>query len=146
MPSPTHAVRVLTLIALPVLMAGCSGPTEDVRVKTCKQLAMQLAGVSAEPAWVEHEEDIRENAYAAITVRSKGGGKSALKAVCRYEYDAAEETMETHVDPLSAYATVPYALSLDGRAVAPKALTQAMTALQLQAGKRLLEKARHSLQ
>lgn len=132
--------HVFTLTAF-VLLSACSGPTEDVRVKTCKQLASHLHA-GGELTWQPHQEDIHEPEYAVIKLRSSGGG-SVVRAVCRYEYDAAEETAETHVDPLSAYATVPYEMTLNGRAVSAVDLSKAMSALRIKAGKRLLEKAKH---
>ena len=135
----TH-LSALSLLIGSLLVTACSAPTEDVRVTTCKRLAVHLSQVADDVAWQEHREQLRGYEYAAISVASSEAG---IKAVCRYEYDAEEETAETHVDPLSAYATVPYEMALNGRAVTAPDLYQAMNVLRLDAGKRLLERAKN---
>lgn len=129
----------LIILSAGLAVTGCSGKTEDVRIKTCKQLATTLLDVSDDVAWDKHREDIHEPEYAAIQVRASDG---KVNAVCLYEYDAAEETYETHTDPLSAYSTVPYEVTLNGRTVPVPELYQAMNTLRLEAGKRLLDKAK----
>lgn len=135
-------IRLLTLIVIPagILLGGCSGKTEDVRVKTCKQLATTLLDTGGKVNWQEPKQEIRGSAFARITV--KGSGVEKIQAVCLYEYDAAEETYETHIHPLSAYATVPYEMSLNGRTVAAPDLYKAMNSLRLKAGKRLIDQAK----
>jgi len=128
------------LLSSSLLLGGCSWSTEDVRVKTCKQLAMNLLDVTGEVDWLEPKQEIHEPEFAAITVRARGGDK--ITAVCLYEYDAAEETAETHADPLSAYATVPYEVTVNARLVSAPDLYKAMNTLRLEAGKRLLDKAK----
>lgn len=133
-------LSVLFLLSTGLLLGGCTGSIEDVRVKTCKQLAMNLLDVSGDVDWREPKIVIHEPEFASITVRSRGSDE--ITAVCLYEYDAAEETAETHADPLSAYATVPYEVTVNAHLVSAPDLYQAMNALRLKAGKRLLEQAK----
>ncbi len=140
---PTNKKNLLTislLLSSALLLGGCSGPTEDVRVKTCKQLALTLLDNPGEVQWQDAEEEVHDPEYAVIRVRARGDAR--ISAVCLYAYDdAAEETAETHVDPLSAYETVPYQVTVNERRVETPALYEAMKTLRLDAGRRFIQRA-----
>lgn len=128
------------LLGSALIMSACSGSTEDVREVLCKRLAMTLLPIDKDTAWKDSEQRIKGPEYAVIAVRPEGGGE----ARCWFEYDAVEETAESHVDPLSAYATLPYQMTLNGRQVDDRILLQAVNAERIRQGRAAIEPLRHA--
>jgi len=98
---------------------GCSGPTEDVRVTLCKNLtsAMQLSSESIE--WKGNENTFRRPEYAitslSFDVVDRDGGRTAKRPACHYAYEELEDTALNLANPMDAYATLPFAMTIDDR-------------------------------
>ncbi len=130
----------LCLLAVAV-MQGCSGPHEDPRVTLCRSLAANLAETAKDVEWESAGNRIKEPEYAAVKVSADGD----RTATCFYEYEAVEQDVLTHVDPLSAYATLPYDMTLNGHPVPALKLMASVTAEQIKAGQVAFEKAQERL-
>jgi hypothetical protein len=120
---------VLIALLLPLSLLACSGNHEDPRITLCKRLTTDLAGVAGEPAWQDPQIAFRRPEYAAVSVAVDG--ENAPRATCRYAYDLAEESAMDHANPLLAYATLPYEMTLDGVAVPAAELRRATSRAQL---------------
>lgn len=117
------------------LLAACSGPQEDPRINLCRHLAADLTGTSADD-WQDDGHDIVRPEYAAVRVKGSGDGK----AVCHYEYDAIEEDETHQLYPLTAYATLPYQLTVNGTDVPPDLMVKAISARQIEIADNFLQR------
>lgn len=139
---PRRLNNLLLAGALGVL-AGCSGPTEDVRVTLCKNLTAALQPAAQSIDWKGNENSFRRPEYAitALTfeVVDGEGRRSGGQAACHYAYEALEDTAVTLADPLSAYATLPYRMSLNGRTLSDSELLQLVNAEQRRQGRQVIE-------
>lgn len=138
--SPFRNVRLPLLLGAMLGLVACSGSGEDVRETFCKNLAIAMLDLSEDTEWQDSEQHIQRPEFATITVRPEGGGAAS----CWFEYDAAEETAETHVDPLSAYSTLPYRMTLNGKPVADRVLLDAVNAEQIRQGRAAVEQLRQA--
>ena len=120
-----------------LVLAGCSGSTEDVRITLCKDMVLarlnppsvQWTAVTTAPG-----DDL------AVGLRFAVGGRDG-RATCRYRYDAVDDTVLTLADPLSAYSTSPYRMTLDGRAVVNPQLAETIKQAMLKQGRAFLDRA-----
>ena len=127
----------LPLAALAVLLQGCSASGEDPRINLCRSLAADLSGTS-ENQWSSAGNRFVRPEYAVVEVSAGAAGKAA----CFYEYDLVEESAVDHANPLLAYATLPYRMTLDGVQVAEPTLKAAVTMYQKESPAKVLEEAR----
>ncbi len=138
-------IQVALLIAV-ALVPGCSGPREDVRVTYCKDLITTHLVSSQAIRWKSNENEIRRPEYAKITlifeVKRQDIGSAPMRAACFYKFAVADENAMTHSDPLSAYATVPYRMTLNGESVDGPVLNEAVTNTVLKQGKELLDRVK----
>lgn len=111
-----------TIVAVSAL-SGCSGPQEDVRISFCKDLTWVKLSSPQELVWQEIRQEIRRPEYAKITLDYSVGTKAG-HSVCVYDYATTDENVMTHADPLSAYATVPSGMTVNGRALSEKKLNE----------------------
>ena len=137
------ATQVALLIGVAVV-PGCSGPQEDVRVTFCKDLITTRLDSPQAIQWKSNENEIRRPEYAKITLmfeaQYQDTGTAPMRAACLYKYAVADENAMTHSDPLSAYATVPYRMTLNGEPVAGPALNEAIKTAALKQGKELVDR------
>ncbi len=141
--------RRLNRLALPAalsLLAGCSGPTEDVRVKLCKNLTTALQPAAASIDWKGNENSFRRPEYAITSltfeVTAGDGARRSGRSACHYAYEALEDTAITLADPLSAYATLPFQMTLDDRTLSDAELLQLVNAELRRQGRQLIETLR----
>jgi len=139
---PTIRLGAATGLAALVLGA-CSGSTEDVRVTFCKDLVRGLHPSTGEIEWKSNENTFRRPEYAitALTyerVDATGGG-TAGRAACHYAYEALEDTAVNLANPLDAYETLPFAMTVDGRALSDAELLDAVNAEQRRRGRAVLD-------
>jgi hypothetical protein len=135
-------VRLLLLPGIAALLAACSGPMEDPRVTFCKGLTMALVseGGAGEPAieWTGGENSFKYPEYAitALVYRltTAGGEQRSGRSACYYAYEALDDTAQTLADPLSAHATLPFAMTLNGRMLSDAELVAARSAEQKRLG------------
>jgi hypothetical protein len=123
-----------------LVSAGCSGPTEDVRVTLCKNLSTALTADPDSIEWKDNKNTFNRPAYAvtALTFETlDGSGKrTTLQAACHYAYEALEDTAITLADPLSAYANLPFKMIYDGRQLSDAELLQRINAEQKRLGRK----------
>ncbi len=135
------AVRAQSLLVLAGL-AGCTGPQQDVRVSFCKDMVAAHLNALDSIWWVSDGREIKRPEYARIDLGFQIGDSSgaARQAACYYAYDTADENVITQVDPLSAYATTPYRMQVDGQALAEPVLKRLVTDVGLLQGGEFLDR------
>jgi len=103
------------------LLAGCSGKTEDVRIKLCRNLTERLLESVSPITWKSQHAEIRQQGDAMVRLElgiSKDGYENrVVVSACFFDPDQLEESVVEHVDPLSAFATIPYAMTVEGAPV-----------------------------
>ncbi len=103
------------------LLAGCSGSSEDVRVKLCKNLstALQPGAQSVEFTGGENTINRPSHAITGLTfdVVDSDGKRTSMRSACHFAYEASEDTALTLADPLSAYSQLPFKMTLNGQAL-----------------------------
>ncbi len=131
------AAAAATLLQL----TGCSGPQEDVRIGFCKDLVTVQLGEPTGLEWGEARQEIRRPEYARITLDYvlAAAGDGSKQAACTYDYATTDENVMHQVDPLSAYATVPSAFTLDGKTLSEKELNATVLKTAERQGKGLLD-------
>jgi hypothetical protein len=131
--SPTLGVLTVALVT-----AGCSGsPGEDVRITLCKDMVSTRLGGSQTVAWQDARAETRGHEHAAVRLRFSAAGGDG-NAACYYKYNAVEDTALTLSDPLSAYSTSPYEMTLNGKTLSRSELAQAIKQAMLKQGRELL--------
>ena len=121
------------VLALPMLyLSGCSGKTEDVRIVLCKEVTDRLLADMRPIEWTEISLRINRPAFAVIQLEFTAGKQKAMRSECYFAYDTVEENVITHVDELSAYATLPYRMTIDGQEVPKQILQKAVSDEQIE--------------
>ncbi|MCG6895525.1 MAG: hypothetical protein LJE60_00220, partial [Thiocapsa sp.] len=64
------------------------------------------------------------------------------QAVCHYRYNAVDDTALMLSDPLSAYATSPETMTIDGEPLPRPVLAKAVKAAMIQQGKAFIDRMR----
>jgi len=149
-PAPKDVVLSISLVAGILLLPGCSGPQEDVRITFCKNLTAELLPPGSRLHWYGSEQQTKGNEYAEITVhletKQQTGETRTLKASCRYRRTAVDDNAMTLSDPLSAYASVPYQMSLDGKSIPGVKLSEAILVAQLATGQDAVEQVKQGVE
>lgn len=134
--------RKLTTVCLlsgTVLLAACSGSTEDVRVTLCKNLTVALQPAAESIEWKGNENTFRRPEYAIIAltfdVVEKDGKRSAGQSACHYAYEALDDTAVNLANPITAYANLPFAMSVDGVDLTDAELLRLVNAEQKRLGR-----------
>lgn len=136
-PAPT-GLLLAGLVALP----GCSGTSEDVRITFCKNLTNALTDTTTDVAWQEPVVQIKRPEYAATTVTFDAeGGRTT--ATCYFEYELVEETAMDHANPILAYSTLPYRMTLNGQELSQPFLTEITGDEQIRQGKIAIDRIAH---
>jgi len=137
-----RCAAVLSLLGAAALLGGCSGSTEDVRVTFCKDLTSALKPDAKAIEWMGNDNRFKrpEFAITALTfeVVAQDGSRSGGRSACHYAYEALEDTAVTLADPLSAYATLPFKMTLDGAALSDAELLRLVNAEQKRRGRQVL--------
>ena len=118
------------------LLAGCSGSTEDVRVTFCKSLVEERIGAS-NIAWSDVRETFNRPSYVTLSLSYPDGSAS-----CRYAYTAVEESALDHAQPLAAYDTLPYEMTLNGQTITGRDLLKSVNAVQMRHGREAVAELR----
>jgi len=143
-------LATLSLLAVAALLGACSGSTEDVRVSFCKDLTTALEPDAKSIEWTGKQNSFKrpEFAITALTFEVVGqdGDRRGGRAACHYAYEAPEDTAITLADPLSAYATVPFKMTLDGVALSDAELLRLVNAEQKRHGRQVLETLQSGVQ
>ena len=133
-----------------ILLSGCSGSQEDVRITFCKDLTTELLNPETQLRWQDSEQQINGYEPAAITVHletdDQAGQSQLMQATCFYQYDAADENAMTVSRPISAYATVPSQMTLNGRPVPETKLRETILVAQLAMGKAVVNQVKQGIE
>ena len=125
-----------------ILTGGCSGPTEDVRVTLCKNLTQSLQLSSESIEWKGNENTFKRPEYAIISlsfdVVDRDGGRVSRQSACHYAYEELEDTALTLANPMDAHATLPFAMTVDGRALGDAELLRLVNEEQKRQGRRVI--------
>jgi hypothetical protein len=138
----TKIAGIAGLAFATALLAGCSATGDDPRVAFCKNLVAAQLGNPAALEWTGGENTFKRPEFATTgltyAVEDTAGGSRDGSAACYFEYDAIEDTAQHLADPLSAYSTLPFAMTLDGRMLSDAELVAARTAEQKRQGMAVL--------
>jgi len=135
-------IKVAASLTTVLILQGCSGSHQDPRISLCRHLASDMSNTADDSVWSTNGEDIVRPEYAKVKVKTIEG----QNASCFYEYDAVEEDALTHSDPLSAYATLPYKMVLNGKEISAQKLKAAVMAQQTKTGKAIINKAQQAIE
>jgi hypothetical protein len=133
----------MSLLISTVFVAGCSNPREDVRVTLCKDIVRTQVGSSTVLQGADTQTKGYE--YAAVRVRFSSQGRDA-QAVCYYSHDAGDDTALNLSDPLSAYATSPFEVNIDGQKLNKPGLAEAIKQAMLKQGRDFVDAAKQGIQ
>ncbi len=125
---------LVACLVLPVsvfFLTGC-GKTEDVRIVLCKEVTDRLLADMRPIEWTAISQRINRPAFAVIQLEFTAGKQKAMRSECYFAYDTVEENVITHVDELSAYATLPYRMTIDGQEVPKQILQKAVSDEQIE--------------
>jgi hypothetical protein len=149
--SHRHSVGTFVALTLASLwLWGCSGPREDVRVSFCKELVKTRVEAPASLRWTSAETHPRGRSGLSVVLgfeeQGAAGPGRPRQATCHYGYDAVEDTAMTLSDPLSAYATSPETMTIDGEPLPRPVLAESIKNAMIQQGKALLDRARQGVE
>lgn len=137
------AIFIGSLLIGTSLVIGCANPREDVRVKLCKDLvAVQLG--TGQLTWTQVSTRTPGYSDATVNLRwSAAGGDGS--ATCTYRYNAVEDTAQQLADPLSAYATSPTQVVINGSSLTGQALANAIGRAMQRQGRELIDAANKAI-
>ncbi|MBK1646413.1 hypothetical protein CKO25_17525 [Thiocapsa imhoffii] len=132
------------------LLVGCSGSAEDMRVRFCKQLVLAQVQTPGEVRWISVATDPRGYAGLFVTLKFEDGGGAGWmprqrQAICEYRYQVSDDTALQLSDPLSAYATAPESMSMDGTPLSRAVLSKAIQDSMILQGKALIDRAKQGI-
>jgi len=127
------------LLAGTIVLSGCSGSSEDVRITFCKNLTKALTNAAEDLEWQEPSVRIKRPEYAAVTVKPDASG-DGISATCYFQYDLVDQTAMDHANPILAYATLPFKMTLNGQELSRTFLTKITSDEQIRLGKIALDR------
>lgn len=141
---------ITTFLTGVIVLPGCSSPPEDVRLTLCKSLVTTLTESPETVIWKENENKMArfENLEMKLQfeAQQQDGSIAPMHATCFYEYDEAiEEDIFTHTDPLSAYKTLPYEMTLNGQPVPKPVLSKNINTAMLKQGKEFADRVQKEI-
>jgi hypothetical protein len=149
----SHRHSIVTLVALTLAtlwLGGCAGPREDVRVSFCKALVKTRVEAPASLRWTSAETHPRGRSGLSVVLgfeeQGAAGPGRPRQAICHYWYDAVDDTALTLSDPLSAYATSPATMTIDGESLPPPVLAESIKQAMIQQGEALINHARQGIE
>ena len=144
METTKSSIRTLSCVLLgTVLAAGCSGAREDVRISFCKQLVMTQVDDPGTVRWNQVKTNPQRYSGLSVVLGFEAdGNEHPRQAVCHYRYNAVEDTALMLSDPLSAYATSPETMTIDGEPLPRPVLAKAVKAAMIQQGKAFIDRMR----
>ena len=131
---PRMVIMAFVLLGIAQLQ-GCSD-SENTRITFCKDAVGVLLDPDEQPDFTAAETEIHRLSHAVVKLdfkaRDRQGRIGAMTAECRYEYEVSDEgdNVITQTDALSAYATLPYEMTVNGKELRPEILREAVKAAQ----------------
>lgn len=141
----------MLVMATSLTLGGCSAQkSEDVRFKLCKEVTTRLMDSMKPVTFKSQSSEIRSAGDAAIrlnfTINRKGHENKLVNSACYFEYQIVEQTVIDHVDPLAAYSTLPYKMTIQGKEVPQDILNQAVSAEQIEPFVEFAEQVRREIE
>ncbi|MBK1703990.1 hypothetical protein CKO40_05385 [Halochromatium glycolicum] len=131
---------------LPIaFLVSCGNPGEDVRITLCKDLVRGQLGSGATPTWskVTTQTPGYQDAVIQLGWTAPSGNGAAR---CYYPYNAVDDTAQQLADPLTAYATSPSKVIINGQTLSGSALARAVAEAMRHQGQQLLDSAGQLIQ
>lgn len=136
MKRPPRYITATLLILATWLATGCSGKTEDVRFRLCKKVTERILESMQPITWKTQSSERRGAGDAAVrlvfTSGAEGHQNREMASACFFEHNRPEESALDHVDPLAAFSTVPYMMTIGQERVPDDLLHKAVNAEQLE--------------
>jgi hypothetical protein len=134
----TKPLPLLAAGAVAAGLLGCSdSPFEDVRIRLCKDIAAVHAGAPVGVERVETKTPGYRDAQVVVVYRQ---GEQRRQAVCHYPYDAPDDTAQTLSQPLSAYASSPARVVIDGNPLPRAALAEVVKKAMMKQGRAFVDR------
>ncbi len=142
-----HVIAKSSLIAsIAILSSGCSGPSEDVRIRFCKELTVEMLGKPQSIDWIASNTSAERLGDLVVkldyAILQDGIAPSSGKVACTYEQDEGSDFTMGDANPLEAYKTLPYQVSLNGRSLNQQKLNNATKETLLSKGKEFAQAIR----
>lgn len=141
-----HLKIVLPLLATILLAAGCTGKTEDVRIKLCREVTARLLDSMQPLQWKSQSAEPRREGDAVVklglTVGGAGNANRLVTAACFFNKTVNEESALDHANPMAAFATVPYAMTIDNTPVPEELMHRAVTDEQIEGFREFFDRLR----
>ena len=141
----------LVLVAIAgIVTVSCSAKTEDVRINLCREMTSRILDSMQPITWHSQETEFRKAGDAAIrlglSVTKAGGEEARVTSACFFENNLPEESALDHVNPLAAYSTVPYIMTINGKTVPKDVFSQALRDEQLEPFRNFAESVRTEIE
>ena len=134
------------IASIAVLSSGCSGPSEDVRIGFCKELTVEMLGKPQSIKWTVSNTDAQRLGDLVVKLdyvaTQEGTEPSGGKVACTYEQDEGGDYTMGDANPLDAYKTLPYQVSLNGHSLNQQKLSNATKETLLSKGKAFAQSIR----
>jgi hypothetical protein len=141
---------IACLLLSSLLVASCSGAREDVRVSFCKKLVLTQVDSPGTVRWTKVVTDPQRQSGLSVVLdfeaQDTGGGTRTRQATCQYRYNALDDNALTLSDPLSAFATSPESMQIDGKPVSRSTLATAIKNDVIMQGKAVIDRAKKGLE
>jgi len=141
---------VLLGLVASLLLQGCGGSQEDVRVTLCKDLVLTRLGDAQSVQWSGTDTRLKRLEQADVTVSYQAtdatGGSVTGRATCTYDYVEVEENVMAQSQPLSSYATAPYQMDFQGMRLAGKELTETINLALMNKGAEFAQEVRRGME
>lgn len=132
-----------TVLAVAILTA-CSGPSEDVRVSFCKNVATALQPEGSEVAWGETSLVFQRPSHAitqlSFDVTTTDGNTRPVTAGCWYKWERREQLASAVANPIEEYETLPYAMTYDGERLSDDEVGRLVRAEQKRQGLAVIDR------
>jgi len=144
MQNPTSLIRIFLGACLATAaLTGCSGSSEDVRVSFCKNLSQALQPAGHKIDWTSNENQFRRPEYAITKLRYEvtdaDGERTLMRSGCHFEHESLDDSVLDLADPLSAYATLPFKMTVNGEALPDAELLRLVNAEQRRLGRAVVD-------
>ncbi|MFW6258043.1 MAG: hypothetical protein ACOC26_00945 [Halochromatium sp.] len=128
------------------LLASCADPGEDGRVRLCKGLVAGQVGTDRlDWTRVDTKTPGYQDAIVSLRWASADAEGNSGSATCVYPYNAVDDTAQQLADPLSAYATSPSRVVINGETLSGRALANAVAQAMQRQGRELIDAARQAV-
>lgn len=135
-------LMVLGAISAALLSTACSGPNENPRITLCKNLTTAVQSSANSIEWKGDKYTFNRPSYAithlSYDMVGPDGTRTTGTSACHYAYEALEDTAQILANPIEAYATLPFAMSVDGRVMSDAQLLRTVNAEQARLGRKAL--------